>query len=83
MPNIKYAYAFSDVVMTFNWTLFKEENEQPDIVRTHLVQRLHKREALNIQQTVPFWPHVQCESHKALFVSTMKSALSVKISPNS
>lgn len=77
MPNIENTYAFSDVIMAFNWTLFKEENKQPDIAKSHLVLHLRKREALNIQQMAPFWPHAQCESHTALFVSTMKSALSV------
>ena len=77
MPNIENTYAISDVIMTFNWTLFKEDNKKPDIVRSHLVLHLHKREALNIQQTAPFWPHVLCESHTALSVSTMNSASSV------
>ena len=62
---------------------FKEENKNNEnILGSHLVLHLHKREALNIQQTAPFWLHVQCESHTALFVSTMKSALLVKIGPN-
>jgi hypothetical protein len=58
--------------MTFNWALFKEKNKKTrHCEKPHLVLHLHKREALNIQQTAPFWLHVQCESHKALFVSTM------------